>query len=346
MIFIHLVLAIGLFLIQNWIGGRAYAVGYVKFSLLDDKDEALAINYVIKVFGPVIFLILTVAIFQYLKLTELNQEIINVIYYYISIRLVLIIIYGRILIVNWFRILIYYLSVILIAKYTYENFLISITNLLPDFAQIKNEIWLLILVFLYQVGNGFEIKNPNNGTQEPYLAYLPELIPRKRRYILRRFNKFKELYGSTIDKISNRNEELTIVVISILIFENFNRPFFIRLVEKLWFNTLAKKSLSTTGIMQTKSTGVLNDEESVQKGTFELNEAYATIIKEEEGKDWGRSTFKRTIKRHCKDRMYVRQVLFICKAILDNKYEQADRENTFKNLYTEIKSEFSLYDSF
>ena len=346
MIVTHLTLAIILFLIQNWIGSRAYSVGYIKFSLLDDKDEALAVNYVIKVFGPVIFLILTVAIFQYSKLTALNSEIINVIYYYLAIRLFLIVIYGRILIVNWFRILIYYASVLLIANYTYENFLLSIGNLLPDFSQIKNEIWLLILIFLYQVANGFETKYPNNAIQETTLAYLPELLPRKRRYILRKFRKLQETYSATIDKITNGNKEVRLVIIAILIFENFNRPFVIRQIENIWFKTFAKGSLGTTGIMQTKSTTVLKDKESVEKGTSELYEVYLKMLKEDEGRDWHRYSIRRTIKRHCKDRMYIRQILFVCKAILDNYYNQADRDGEFKYLYSEIRDEFSLYDSF
>ena len=346
MTFIHLALAIILFLIQNWVGSRAYSVGYIKFSLLDDKDEALAVNYVIKVFGPVIFLILTVAIFQYAKVDELNFGIINVIYYYLAIRLLLIVIYGRILVVNWFRILIYYLSVLAIANYTYDNFLISIENLLPDFSQIKNEVWLLILVFLYQVGNGFETKYPNNALQETSLAYLPELITRKRRYILRKFRKLQEEYGRTIDKETNGNKELRIVIISILIFENFNRPYIIRLVETIWFKTFAKGSVGTTGIMQTKSTKVLSDKESIEKGTSELYKVYLEMLKEDKDRDWHRYSIRRTIKRHCKDRMYIRQILFICKAILDKNYNQADRDSTFKYLYSEIRDEFNLYDSF
>ena len=49
---IHLFMALALFLIQNWIGSKSYSRGYVKFSLLDDKDEALSFNFVIKSFWP------------------------------------------------------------------------------------------------------------------------------------------------------------------------------------------------------------------------------------------------------------------------------------------------------
>ena len=40
-------MALALFLIQNWIGSKSYSRGYVKFSLLDDKDEALSFNLII-----------------------------------------------------------------------------------------------------------------------------------------------------------------------------------------------------------------------------------------------------------------------------------------------------------
>jgi hypothetical protein len=36
---IHLGLATILFLIQNWIGAKAYSKGYIKFSLLDELKQ-------------------------------------------------------------------------------------------------------------------------------------------------------------------------------------------------------------------------------------------------------------------------------------------------------------------
>lgn len=55
---IHLFMALALFLIQNWIGSKSYSRGYVKFSLLDDKDEALSFNFVIKVLAQLSILLL------------------------------------------------------------------------------------------------------------------------------------------------------------------------------------------------------------------------------------------------------------------------------------------------
>lgn len=344
LLMVHVVLAIVLFLLMNWIGARSYSVGYVRFSLLDDKDEALAVNYVIKVLGPIVFLVLAVAAFQYSNLSDLNSGLVRVVYFYVAIRLLLIVLYGRILVVNWFRIIVYYLSVVALADYTYSNFLLSIENLLPDFVELKNEIWLLILIFLYQVANGFEAKYPRNALQETTTAYLPELIPRKRRYIVRMFKKFDKEYSNTIDEVTEGNKEFTVFIVSIIIFENFNRPPVVRAIENLWFKTLAKGRIGTTGIMQTKSNEVLTDRESVEQGTKRLYQAYQEILRQQEGSRLYSNSIRRTIKRHCRDRVYVRQILFICKAVLDNCYRE--KREDFGHLYSEIQDEFSLYDAF
>lgn len=79
---IYFGLAFILFLIQNWIGSRSYSKGYVRFSLLDEQDEAISFNYAVKVFGPLVYLILCVAILQYFQLNEYVSNIIYVIYFY------------------------------------------------------------------------------------------------------------------------------------------------------------------------------------------------------------------------------------------------------------------------
>lgn len=331
---IHIALAFILFFIQNWIGSRAYSKGYIRFSLLDDKDEALSLNYVIKVFGPIVYLILTVALFQYFKIDNFKTDIINVIYYYLGIRLTMIFIYERAKIVNWARILFYYLSIIIISTIIYNNFIDSVDSLLPDFTQIKNEIWLLIIIFIYELGNGFEGKTPKNEIFEATNAYLPEIKSRKKKYILQNFKRLNNEYGKIIDEISSSDSSFRLVIISILIFENFNRPRIIRFLERIWVRF--SKAKVTQGIMQIASDKPLSDLDSVRLGTKYLFSKYSEFLKEE-AKYY---LFRRTIKQHCPDRKYIRQVLFIIKCIIDNSGKKDDYSKIFK----EIKSEFELYD--
>lgn len=333
---LHIILAIILFFLQNWIGSKAYSKGYIRFSLLDDKDEALSLNYVIKVFGPIVYLILTVTLFQYLKFDSINADIINVIYYYIGIRLMLIFLYQRATIVNWTRIFFYYLSIVIISNIIHKNFIASVDTLLPDFTQIKNEIWLLIIIFIYQLGNGFEEKNPNNEIFETSKAYLPEIKNRKRKYILNNYSRLNNQYGKLINEISKDDKSFGLIIISILIFENFNRPRIIRFIERIWVRLIKEKT--TQGIMQTYSDKPLSDTGSVKKGTEYLFSKYSEYAKEE----YTYTLFRRTIKRHCPDKKYIRQILFIAKCYIDNLDDNKD----YSPIFEEIKSEFDLYDYF
>lgn len=331
---IHVALAVILFFVQNWIGSKSYARGYIRFSLLDEYDEALSLNYVIKVFGPIVFLILSVAIFQYLKLNDFIDNIINVIYYYIAIRIILIFIYERARIVNWVRIIFYYLSIILVSNIIYKNFINSVSNLLPDLSELKNEIWLLIIVFIYQVGNGIGEESIRNPLFEPEQAFLPEFKKRKKKYVSRKYQEFKTKFENVINEISNNNETFNIVIYSILIFENFNRPRIIRWLERKWVKT-AKRRV-TQGIMQIASNTPLSDTESVKEGTKYLYQKYLKYSKEQ----YPYSLYRRIIKRQCPDRKYVRQVLFIAKFLIETEPDN----DIFKGIFEEVKSEFNLYD--
>ena len=333
-IIIHFSLAILLFIIQNWIGSRSYSRGYIRFSLLDDKNEALSLNFVLKVFGPIVYLIIVVAILQYLNKPNIANNIINVIFYYLGIRVLFIFLYERASIVNWPRIIFHYASIILVSIIVYKNFINSVETLLPDFSEIKNEIWILILLFLYQIGNGVGDKQIANPLYEPEQAFLPELKNRKKKYILKKHRIFKSKYEQTISEISNNDDSFNLIIYAILIFENFNRPRIVRWIERVWVR-ISKKNI-TQGIMQVSSNKVITDKESVIIGTKNLYKHYRKYLQAE----YSYNTFQKVIKRHCPDKKYVRQVLFIAKAIIDN--EGGHRK--YNEIFTDIKSEFQLYD--
>lgn len=330
---IHLILAIILFLIQNWIGERAYARGYIKFSLLDEKDEAISSNFVIKVFGPTVFLIITVATLQYFHLNQYVSNIINVIYFYLVLRLFVIIVFERLLIVNWFRIILYYTLILWLASLIYNQFITKIKDLLPDFSQIKNEIWLLIIVFIYQIGNRIE---PVQNSFESNSVYLPELKKRKKKYILRKHDEFLKIYGENIDKVCGNNPQLKQVVLAIILFENFNRPRLIRFVERIYLKLVNKPT--SIGIMQITSSETLTDIQSVDLGSKSLCDIYVNLT----SKPDSYFNFSSVIKVQCPDYQYIRQVLFILKVIIENKYP-TEKESTYEQLYKDIKSEFGLW---
>ena len=71
-IVIHLLLAIILFYLVNWIGAKSRPLdfGYVQMSVGLQDDTAPLFNYFFKVLAPVIFMILVAALFQWLGLEQ------------------------------------------------------------------------------------------------------------------------------------------------------------------------------------------------------------------------------------------------------------------------------------
>lgn len=251
----------------------------------------------------------------------------------------MIIAFERIAIVNWVRIVLYYMALIFLSRIFYANFISSITTLLPDFSEIKNEIWLIIIVFFYQLGNGFE-EIPSNSTYEPYFAQLPELKKRKRKYIERKYVEFRSKFGTIIEKSCERNDAFTVFIIAIIIYENFNRPRLIRWFERIWVKLTHK--VITIGIMQTQTNRPISDIESVKQSTKDLFEVFIEFTRSKDD-----FSFAKTLKSHCPDKKYIRQVLFIAKAIIEFErgVQSKNRkiEDEYSELYSEIRHEFGLY---
>jgi hypothetical protein len=145
-------------------------------------------------------------------------------------------------------------------------------------------------------------------------------------------------YGKTIDEICPGNPELREVVLAIILFENFNRPRFIRLIERIYIGVFNKPT--SIGIMQVTSSKNITDLESVKIGTKTLLNKYTKVMSVPDPPYYWCGQI---IKVQCPDRQYIRQVLFILKAVIDNKFA-SEKDTTYQKLFTEIKSEFGLYD--
>jgi len=147
---------------------------------------------------------------------------------------------------------------------TYKKIIFSKTNILPDFTTIANELWIIILVFLFHLANKIEL--PQEGT-----------IKRKEKYLEKTYIKFKIMYGDIIE-CKFQNNRLTALAYSILIYENFNRYKLARFVENIKFRLTGKPH--TLGVMQVYTDKMINDFESVELGTNKILKTYQRHIEE------------------------------------------------------------------
>lgn len=253
-ILLQIILGIFLFFIINWIGKHSYSIGYMEITLFVRTEEAPALNFLIRVLTPIVYLIIVSTILYNLNLDKYVVNIYLVNIYYIAFRLFFNLFTSRGLLLNWYRQILYWGAIIVISYFTYDKIIKVKNNILPDFTTMANELWIIILIFLFQVINNVRLSQ--DGT-----------IKRKDNYITSRYNYFKSLYGKIIAEIT-KNEMLENITYAILIYEDFNRPKVIRLIESIASNFYSKPL--TLGVMQFRSSKKITDEESVILGTTKI----------------------------------------------------------------------------
>lgn len=259
---VHIIFGIGLFFLINWIGKHSYSLGYMEISIFVKTEEAPALNFLIRVLTPIVYLIIISSTLYYFRLDKFVWNIYLVNIYYILFRLIFNLATNRGLLLNWYRQTLYWLAIIIISYFTYEKLLKVKANILPDFSTVSNELWIIIMIFIFQVTNNLRFSQ--EATQN-----------RKDKYLKSRYQFFKKNYGQLIKDLT-KNEILESIVYSIMIYEDFNRPKIARLIENLKFR-LTKKP-HTLGVMQVRSDKLISDLESVKLGTQKIVSAYQKFL--------------------------------------------------------------------
>jgi hypothetical protein len=261
---IQFTLGVILFFLINWIGKQSFSIGYMAISIFVKAEEAPALNFLIRVLTPIVYLIIISSILYSLNLNKyvINIYLVNI--YYIVFRLFFNLITSRGKLLDWYRQTLYWSVITILSYFVYDKIISVKENILPDFTTIANELWIIIIIFIFQLTNN--IKFSQNGT-----------IKRKENYIKSRYLHFNRLYGDLIKDIT-KNEALEALTYAILIYEDFNRPKVIRIIENL--NHRFTNKSHTLGVMQIKSNKLITDEESVVLGTNKIVNCYKKYISE------------------------------------------------------------------
>ena len=289
----HIALAIILFISVNWIGKHAIDFGYASTTLFDEPNESIALNFFIRALAPAIFIIMLSAVAVSTGYPALRFEIYWVAIFYYVLRAGIIFAFNRHRLVSWIRFFVYAAAGLAAAILSYHNLIIPNRSLLPDLEAAGNELWLVILAFLYAVANNIQL--------------FGEASARKRNQFVRsHFENAVEKFGSIMtEKI--QDELLQLVAYSVLVFEDYARPPAIRTLERL----MIWKSVRTTGIMQVASEKSLTDSESVSMGTEILIAAWAKYDSEE----YPYSRVWNTLCDYNADEDYARNVMEIMEII-------------------------------
>ncbi len=259
----HLILSIILFFIMNWIGVKSYSVGYMPISIHVKEESAPFFNFLLIILGPLIYIIIISTLLYSIKLDRYVDKIYLVCIYYVFFRLLFnIILLNRMLLLNWFRQILYVALVSLGSFFLYEKIIKIKQNILPDSTTLINEIWIIILVYLYYILN--TIKFSTKGEEK-----------RKDKYISNRYINFKNKFGEKI-KEELKNKKIEPLLYAIMIYEDFNRPRGIRFFENISFYLTRKKH--TLGLMQIATQKYIDDIESLRLAIIKIEQSYMTAM--------------------------------------------------------------------
>jgi hypothetical protein len=261
----HILVAIVMFFIINWIGAKSVSVGYLQMSMVIKDESYPAFNFLFKAIAPVILMVLFVALVQSINCEQLVSYCYLIVVYYWIFRFFVILIYGRLSLTNWKTQILYWIASIGLSIYLYK-IIDKVDVILPDPEALRDEMWILIILFLYSVINNMVFDR--EGT-----------LSRKDNYIKHTHSHLKAKYNKIVSKECN-NLFFIQMVYSIMIYENFNRPKIIRWIEYGRF--LLTRKPHTLGIMQVTSSKWINDEQSIrlainkiQSDTDEIMNNYA-----------------------------------------------------------------------
>ena len=245
----HIALAVALFFLVNWIGEHATPIGYMQLSIGMKEDTAPILNYLFKVLAPVVFVILVAAVFQLAGVKDFIHNIYLIVVYYWAIRLVAVFVLGHARLINWPLQVLYWLSSIGLAYWIF-TIIEKIDTLFPSPQSIIEQLWFLIILFIYSVFNKLNISRTRTEH-------------RKQKYIDHQYNVLFKRYGKQVNDYF-KGDFLRALTFSIMIYENYNRSLTIRAIERFLGKNAKKKH--TYGIMQVMSDHVLSDEESITMG--------------------------------------------------------------------------------
>lgn len=268
------------------------SVNYAVFRFKTKEIEHYGINMLIRIFFPIIFIIITSGVLYKLNLDIYVKNIYLVTaMFYIYRWIFIIAVQRRTLLHYWRREFTCFVLSMFISVWVYYGFIIQTREIFISLEALRDAIWFAIISFF--VGLTW------NLYKKKFSESYEKRVSIRERYIYSQFNKFKKKYN-----INLKNKKLNALVYAIMIYENYNRPPIIRIFEYIKCFICGH---ATLGIMQVTTNIWITDRESVNKGVEILKKSFY-----KSKKDIGK-----TIKKYNGGTKYSEEVEYIYNIVLN-----------------------------
>jgi len=257
-VIVHLLLAVVLFFVVNWLGRHSLSSGYHSISLLEKVDEAPAFNFVFRVSTPLVYLAISAALLYAVGLDRYVRNFCAVVILYFAVRWLYNIVAGRGRLLNW-PLQVATAAFTIGCAYVLDRKVLSIRGtLLPDAHSVNSSLWVLVIIYVYTVVN--RVPFTHIGAAK-----------RRHDYILRRYYTLHAAFAREVSSVAQSATEEALVY-AVLIYETFNRPYLYRVIER-WL--LFPVGLSKTiGPMQVATKTPQSEAVSVREGATMLLQAF------------------------------------------------------------------------
>ncbi len=277
---ILIILAIITQYIVAWAGSVLHSVGseeavYAVFTFKDDRYMPMTTNILMNVCIPNIIMIFAFVVVRMLGMVFIEKYlIVMVISFYVYRMFLICVLLRRKEMYTWPYEIGIAVSGVLLAYFLIHFFFTTDKTVIITADELREELWFVIIIILYQF---FKMILDKKVTQNKVLTK-----GQITKYVIHKFNKFYLKYNDLLE-INIDNRYLCIFLYAVMIFEDYNRGPYVRMIERAKIHITKK---ATLGIMQMPTNNSITDEESITKfynwleqqteaeNQFERNEAY------------------------------------------------------------------------
>lgn len=256
-----LILLIGAIILEHivaWAGSILHSVPsagesrYAVFTFRDDQDKPMTTNILMNMLIPNVAMVFIYMWASCYSLEYILDNIMWFVIFYFAYRFLLICVILRRK--ELFRVgyeCVVAGAAIVIAYILKAYFFVNEQNVFIPVSELTNELWIAIFLVLYKFLQLLVDKwvTQRTVTKESMIV----------QYIAKKFKTFYGKYGHLVE-ITVENRYTCILMYAIMIFEDYNRGPFLRVLERIKYAVVGK---GTLGIMQVEADRVITDEESV-----------------------------------------------------------------------------------
>ncbi len=315
----------------SWVGSVLHSVpnggesDYAVFTFRSDQNKAMSTNMLMNILVPNVCLIFLYAFIEKSGIKVHNEVLLLYVFFYYSYRIVLIIGILNRRELFCFR---YEITCLLIgcalSILLVKCFLKDANQIFIPISELVNEFWLIIILLIYKFLILFfdKIFRQKTVVTERMLD----------NYIVNKFNLFYKKFEDIVC-VTDKDNGIWVLLFSIMIFENYNRGRFLRIIEEI--KILLGKS-ATVGIMQIKSDCMLSDKRSIEIAYDRLKNQF------ENGKitDMDEMNVMGCAMQYNPDEDYAKSVSFI----FQHLYEYIESSPKYKAKFCIVEETAAEYD--